>query len=108
MQSTHQILRKLIRPGRQGFGTRQILWIVSQQFRALVNRLGMKPIRLHDLRHTFATLAIEDGQDIKAVSETLGHSRIGMTLDTYTHVTSGQRRAIATSVDNIYAKREGA
>ncbi len=42
-------------------------------------------IRLHDLRHTYATLALQAGINIKVVSETLGHATVGFTLDVYSH-----------------------
>ena len=43
-------------------------------------------IRFHDLRHTHATLLLRQGVHVKAVSERLGHSTVGITLDTYSHV----------------------
>lgn len=43
-------------------------------------------IRFHDLRHTHATLLLRQGVHVKVVSERLGHSTVGITLDTYSHV----------------------
>ena len=43
-------------------------------------------IRCHDLRHTHATLLLRQGVHVKVVSERLGHSTVGITLDTYSHV----------------------
>ena len=48
---------------------------------------GLEHIRFHDLRHTFATLALQNGVDVKTVSSMLGHYDAGFTLRTYTHVT---------------------
>ena len=48
-------------------------------------RAGVPRIRLHDLRHTHATLALSAGVHAKVVSERLGHANIGITLDTYSH-----------------------
>ena len=48
---------------------------------------GLTRIRLHDLRHTWATLALQAGIHPKVVSERLGHSTIAITLDIYSHVT---------------------
>jgi integrase len=48
-------------------------------------RTGLRRIRLHDLRHTYATLALEAGVPAKVVSERLGHATVAFTLDTYTH-----------------------
>lgn len=58
----------------------------SREFTRRVERLGFPRIRLHDLRHTWATLALEAGVHPKVVSERLGHSNISITLDTYSHV----------------------
>lgn len=58
---------------------------------------GPPKVRFHDLRHTFATLALQNGVDIKTVSGMLGHFSAGFTLDTYAHVTSA---AQATSGPN--------
>ena len=44
-------------------------------------------VRFHDLRHTFATMAMQSGVDVKTLSSMLGHYSAGFTLDTYTHVT---------------------
>ena len=51
--------------------------------------------RFHDLRHTYATLAIQNGVDIKTVSNILGHYSAGFTLDTYTHVTGEMQKEAA-------------
>ena len=48
---------------------------------------GLEHIRLHDLRHTFATLALQNGVDVKTVAAMLGHYDAGFTLRTYTHAT---------------------
>ena len=52
---------------------------------------GLPHIRFHDLRHTFATLALQNGVDVKTVSSMLGHYDAGFTLRTYTHATSRSR-----------------
>ena len=57
----------------------------AKRFRKLVNAIGLPRIRLHDLRHTHASLALQAGVHVKVVSERLGHSSVGITLDTYSH-----------------------
>ena len=58
---------------------------------------GLEYIRFHDLRHTFATTALQNGVDIKTVSSMLGHYDAGFTLRTYTHATrQKQDEAAAT------------
>ena len=62
---------------------------------------GLPHIRFHDLRHTFATLALQNGVDIKTVSGMLGHFSAGFTLDTYAHVTTSAKREAAKTMGNI-------
>lgn len=60
----------------------------SREFdRALARHPDLARIRLHDLRHTWATLALQAGVPVKIVSERLGHSTTSITSDTYSHVT---------------------
>ena len=54
-----------------------------------------------DLQHTFATLALQNGVDIKTVSGMLGHFSAGFTLDTYAHVTTSAKREAAKTMGNI-------
>jgi integrase len=63
--------------------------ILSKQFAARVHRAGLPPIRFHDLRHGYATLALAAGTHPKVVQEQLGHASITMTLDTYSSVLPG-------------------
>jgi integrase len=59
---------------------------IDKVFQRLLKQLGMRRIRFHDLRHTFATLALADGAKVKAVSAQLGHASISVTMDRYAHV----------------------
>lgn len=74
---------------------------ISTQFHALIRAHHMPPIRLHDLRHTNATLLLADRVPIKEVSERLGHSDIAMTLRIYAHVIPGEEQAVA-SIANLF------
>ncbi len=56
---------------------------MSYEWRLLMERLDLPTIRLHDLRHTHATLALKAGLHPKVVSERLGHATVGITLDLY-------------------------
>ena len=71
---------------------------VSRLFVSAVQRHGMPPIRLHDLRHTWATLALASGVEVKTVQEHLGHSTPVITLTTYAHVLGSQRQQAAERV----------
>ena len=55
-------------------------------------------MRFHDLRHTFATMAISSGVDVKTLSSMLGHYSAGFTLDTYTHITNDMQRGAAEKI----------
>lgn len=59
---------------------------VTKHFYALTEAAGLPRIRLHDLRHTAATIALEAGVPLKTVSDMLGHTSLATTADTYTHV----------------------
>ncbi|MED0680652.1 tyrosine-type recombinase/integrase [Aneurinibacillus thermoaerophilus] len=65
----------------------------------LMKKAGVPRIRFHDLRHTHATLMLKQGVHPKIVSERLGHSNIGITLDTYSHVLPGLQEAAAKQFD---------
>ena len=57
-----------------------------RSYKPLLKRAGLPNIRLYDLRHTFATLMFESSEQLKLVSEMLGHASVKQTADTYTHV----------------------
>ncbi|MFG6353737.1 MAG: site-specific integrase, partial [Oscillospiraceae bacterium] len=67
----------------------------------VLKRAGLPQIRFHDMRHTFATVALQNGVDIKTVSGMLGHYSAGFTLDTYAHVTTQAQRQAANTMANI-------
>jgi integrase len=71
---------------------------VSIQFKRRAARLGLPAIRFHDLRHGWATMALEAGEHPKVVAEQLGHASVRVTLDTYSHVTPGVQREAVTRV----------
>lgn len=58
---------------------------VNRWFRELRERAGIPWLRLHDLRHEFATFMLDQGADLRLIMETLGHSQISVTADLYTH-----------------------
>ena len=62
---------------------------VTRHFEKLAQDAGLPPLRLHDLRHANASLALQAGVDLKVVSERLGHSQLAVTADLYTHVHRG-------------------
>jgi integrase len=70
----------------------------SRAFDRHVKDAGLPTIRLHDLRHTHATLALQAGVHPKVVSERLGHSGVGITLDTYSHAIPAMQEDAAAKV----------
>jgi integrase len=69
--------------------------VVSKRFLDAVGRTDLPRIRLHDLRHTSATLALAAGEHPKVVQERLGHATIAQTMDTYSHTTPALHEAAA-------------
>ncbi len=77
---------------------------MSRFFRAAVKRSRLPVIRLHDLRHTHATLTLCAGIHPKVVSERLGHATIAITLDTYSHaIPAMQEEAAARIAEVVFA-----
>jgi integrase len=71
-------------------------------FKRRAARLGLPVIRFHDLRHGWATLALEAGEHPKVVAEQLGHASVKVTLDTYSHVTPGMQRGAVARVAGLF------
>jgi integrase len=72
---------------------------LTQAWRQAIGKTGLPRIRLHDLRHGHATHLLASGVPPKIASERLGHSRVGITLDLYSHVLSGMQEDAAARVD---------
>ena len=74
---------------------------VNNMLKRVLARAGIPKVRFHDLRHTFATIALQNGVDIKTVSGMLGHFSAGFTLDTYAHVTTAAQKEAADTIGNV-------
>ena len=81
---------------------------VSHGFLDITRKVGLGGIRLHDLRHTHATLMMKQGTYPKVVQERLGHSSIAVTMDTYSHVVPGMQEAAAQRFDEGLRRRKTA
>ena len=77
---------------------------LSTNFASTIRRSTMSHVRFHDLRHTHATQLLKHGVHPKVVSERLGHSKIGITLDTYSHVMPGMQEDAALKMDAVLRK----
>ena len=76
---------------------------VLHMLHRVLKRAGLPKVRFHDLRHTFATLALQNGVDVKTVSGMLGHFSAGFTLDTYAHITTAAQRQAAQTMGSVLA-----
>jgi integrase len=74
---------------------------LSQSFERLVKKSGLPRIRLHDLRHTHATIAVRAGVPVKVISERLGHETPAFTLKQYAHVIPGMQAEAANRIAEI-------
>jgi integrase len=77
-------------------------WLVRGRFQPLLKRAGLPLIRFHDLRHTAATVWFRSGVNPKVVQETLGHSRVAITLDTYSHMIPDLQVETARVMDQLF------
>lgn len=78
---------------------------VTRAWETLAVRAGIKVIRLHDARHTHASIMLKQGIHPKIVQERLGHASIQMTLDTYSHVAPGLQEAAAARFDELISRK---
>ena len=79
---------------------------VRKRLQVILERADCKRVRFHDLRHTFATMSLENGMDVKTLSTIIGHVSSATTLNTYTHVTDEMRQKAAANIDRGIAKAE--
>ena len=68
---------------------------------ALVAEAGVRRIRLHDMRHTCASLLLAQGVPARVVMEVLGHSQLGITVNLYSHVMPSALREAADAIDRV-------
>lgn len=84
---------------------------ITEQFGRILRRAGLPHIRLHDLRHTWATLAMQAGVNPKVVQEALGHSHVSVTLGIYSHVDQTMQAnaaALLAAMRNAGTTQDGA
>jgi len=72
---------------------------LRRNFKLLTKKAGLPEITIHALRHTHATMLLQQGVHPKIVSERLGHSRVGITLDIYSHVIPGMQDQAADDLE---------
>lgn len=79
---------------------------VRKRLQQILERADCKKVRFHDLRHTFATMSLEHGMDVKTLSAIIGHVSAKTTLNIYTHITNEMQENAAASIDRGIAKAE--
>jgi integrase len=74
---------------------------LTHTFAKIVKQAGLEGVRFHDLRHTFASLALLRGAKPKVISEALGHASVAFTMDTYSHIISGMQEDMMALLDEV-------
>jgi integrase len=75
--------------------------MLSHDFAKMAQKAGLKDVRFHDLRHTFASLMLMRGAPGKVISEALGHASVAFTLQTYAHVLSGMQEKAMSLLNDV-------
>jgi integrase len=73
----------------------------NRYFFRCLTKAGLRHIRFHDLRHTFASLLIQNGESLAYVKDQLGHSSIKMTVDVYGHLVPGANRQAVNRLPSL-------
>lgn len=76
---------------------------VYLHFKAIADEIGAPDARVHDLRHTYAVISLQNGDDVKTLQENLGHASAAFTLDVYGHVTARMKQESASRMENFYS-----
>ena len=74
---------------------------VYKNFKKIVDQIGIPETRFHDMRHTFAVISLQNGDDIKTVQANVGHSTAAFTLDVYGHVSRKMQRESANRMQSF-------
>ena len=74
---------------------------VNRRFSTARSAAGLQWVRLHDLRHAFATFLLDQGEELRTVMDLLGHSTIRLTADTYGHVLPSRARSAVDAIDRV-------
>lgn len=89
------------------FGTPLQPQTTSNHFKKLAAEIGAPNTRVHDLRHTYAVLSLQNGDDVKTVQGNLGHATAAFTLDVYGHVSDAMKAASASRMEEYVRQIPG-
>ncbi len=78
-----------------------IISYLTHTFAKIVKQAGLGAVRFHDLRYTFASIALLRGAKPKVISEALGHASVAFTMDTYSHIISGMQEDMMALLDDV-------
>jgi integrase len=108
------LLGKLALRAFDGRGTRRPVWVFSRVigtsfdesnvrkiYGRILDKAELRHHRVHDLRHTFASLLIQQGESLVYVKEQMGHASIQITVDIYGHLVPGGNRAAVDRLDDV-------
>ena len=82
-------------------GRHLVHFTVYKHFKEIVREIGMPKERFHDLRHSYAVVSIENGDDMKTVQTNLGHATASFTLDVYGHVSQWMHQQSAERMERF-------
>ena len=75
-----------------------------KRFKKAAEKVGRPDARFHDLRHTYAVISLQEGDDIKTVQQNLGHATASFTLDVYGHVSEKMKQESADRMQSYFEK----
>ncbi|MEW5899474.1 MAG: tyrosine-type recombinase/integrase [Bacillota bacterium] len=78
----------------------------TKRYARLLRKAGIPEVSFHNLRHTSATILLEQGEDLKVVQENLRHTRLNVTADIYTTVIEKLKKRAAARLNRLYKKKE--
>lgn len=78
---------------------------VYNSFVKVARKIGLEHARFHDLRHTYAVLSLQAGDDVKTLQENMGHHSAAFTLDVYGHCTDDMKRASSCKMEQYVLKK---
>lgn len=109
MAELMEYLSRLKRTDEYVFGGEKVMEPRTMQYRfkKILKEAGIADINFHALRHTFATNCVENGMDVKSLSEILGHSDVKITLNRYVHPTMDSKQRQIRELSGFYGRIRG-